>query len=188
MSVNETNVVERNSNGRLRTGRAEVHASDAVRTAKYEPYKPRGLTDIDPAIVDMLAKEGFTTRLVRVFIEGSVDTENLLEWTHRGATPVLLSEIPENIAQHLRTSDVGGFKGLIVFKDLALFKIPFERAEQIRKYYEDIAEEQVRGVNDTIRDVAKAHGLQVKLFDESKSEVAVGKNARQVTMQQDQGE
>jgi hypothetical protein len=179
----ETQIASRNS-GKLRGAPSEVRP-EKVREKQYEPYRPRGLQDVPAALQSKLENEGWHVHWVRIMLEGEVDTENLADIAHKGYEPVDVKEVPENILRTLQISDVAGFKGLIVSKDTALFKISTERYQEIRQYYRDIADSQLRGVNETIRQNASMHGITVELYDESKSQVAVGKDSRKVQVQED---
>lgn len=179
----ETNIANRTGN-KLRGARAEVR-TDKVRSKQYEPYRPRGGQDIPPAMAEMYEKQGWHLHWCRVLLDGEVDTENLAEIAYKGYEPVDVADIPENIVRTLQLSDVAGFKGLIVSKDTALFMIPQERYEEIREYSRREADDQLRSVNEQIRHNAAVHGLDIKLHDESESRVSVGKNARQVMVQED---
>ncbi len=179
-----TEITSRAGNERLRGARAEVRTEKA-RPRQFEPYRPRGIQDIPPALLNKMTAEGYHLHWVRVTIDGEMDSENLAEVAHKGYEPVQIQDVPENILKTLKISDVAGFKGLIVSKDSALFKIPESRFQEIRKYYQDIADMQLRGVNDQIRQNASVHGLEVKLYDESRSKVSRGENSRQVMAQDD---
>lgn len=179
----ETNIANRTGN-KLRGAISEVRP-ERVHQKQYEPYRPRGAQDIPTAVKEKLQDDGFHAHWVRITIDGVVDSENLANVYHKGYEPVDVSDIPENVLKTVQITDVAGFKGLIVSKDSALFKIPQERYEEIRKHYRDIADSQLQGANDNIRQNASVHGLEVKLYDESESKVAVGKNSRRVIVQED---
>lgn len=179
----ETQIASRTS-GKLRGARSEVRP-ESVRERQYEPYRPRGIQEVPPALLAKMQNEGWHVHWVRVTIDGEVDTENLADVQYKGYEPVDVSDIPENILKSMKISDVAGFKGLVVSKDSALFKIPVERFEEIREYYRNIADSQLRSVNENIRQNASVFGLEVKLYDESETQVATGKNARRVISQED---
>jgi hypothetical protein len=180
----ETNIASRNGVNKLRGARDEVHP-DKVRQKQYEPFRPRGAQEVPPALAQRFANEGYHLHWVRVIIEGDIDTENLADAYHKGYEPVDVADIPDNVLKTLKVSDVAGFKGLIVSKDTGLFKIPQSRYDEIRNYYRGIAESQIQGVHAQIRESAKMHGLDVKLYDESKSTFATGENSKKVAIQQD---
>lgn len=180
----EKNLVANRTGNKLRGAREEVR-TDTVHTKQFEPYRPRGIQDVPPSLRKKLEAEGYHVHWVRVMLDGKTDTENLAEVAHKGYEPVDVNDIPENVLKTMQVSDVAGFKGLIVSKDSALFKVPQERYDEIREYYRGIADSQLRGVNENIRQNAAIHGLDIKLFDESESKVAVGKNARKVMAQDD---
>lgn len=179
----ETNITSR-MGGKLRGAREEVRP-DKVRQKQFEPYRPRGMQEVPPSLRKKLEDEGYHLHWVRITIDGEVDTQNLADVAHKGYEPVDVADVPENILRALQISDVAGFKGLIVSKDSALFKVPQERYEEIREWYRDIAETQLRSVNETIRQNASVHGIEVKLYDESESKVSIGEKARQVMTQED---
>jgi hypothetical protein len=180
----ETNIASRTS-GKLRGAHSEVRP-EKVRERQYEPYRPRGLQDVPPSLKNKMEGEGWHVHWVRVLLEGETDTENLADVAHKGYEPVDVSEVPANILRTLQITDVAGLKGLIVSKDTALFKIPADRYEEIREYYREIADSQLRSVNENIKQNASMHGLTVELHDESKSIVSTGKNARRVMAQEDE--
>jgi hypothetical protein len=181
--TNNENIATRTSN-RLRGARSEVRPGE-LRDSKYEPFRPRGVQEVPAALRKKLELDGYHLRWGRITIQGEVDSENLAELAHKGFEPVYAHEVPENILNLIKVSDVAGFKGLIVSKDSALFKLPKERRDEIRAYFSEIADSQLRGVHQQIRQNAAIHGLDVKLMDESKSEVAYGEKARQVVAQDD---
>jgi len=180
----ENNITINRTDGKLRGARSEVR-TDSVRTKQFEPYRPRGSQDIPPQLRKKLEDEGYHVHWIRVLIDGQTDSSNLADVVYKGYEPVDVRDVPENILKTVQISDVAGYKGLIVSKDSALFKIPQERYDEIREFYRKEADGQLRGVNETVRQNAKVHGLDIKLFDESESHVAVGKDSRKVVTQND---
>jgi hypothetical protein len=177
---------------RLRGAKEEVRPGDlsqgdtsSGRVRQFEPYVPRGAQTVPQGLQNHFSKMGYQLHWVRMTIEGKIDSENLSEVDYKGYEPVDVSEIPENLKRGLQIDDVAGIKGLIVSKDTALFKIPVERYQEIRNYSLRRAQEQLSGVNENIKAAAREHGLEVKLYDESKSVIATGEKARQVKLQDD---
>lgn len=183
----KTEVIDRNNNDRLRGARSEVR-TEKVREKQFEPFKPRGSQDIPAALEARMNDAGYTLYWGRILLEGETDSANLADLAYKGYEPVDVSDVPENVKRTLQFDDIAGFRGLIVSKDTALFKIPTERYDEIRNHFRGIADSQIRSVNDAIRDNAKTHGLDVKLYDESESKVAYGKSSRKVVAQDDSDE
>ncbi len=182
--TNANNTAERNSNERLRGARSEVR-TDKVREKQFEPFRPRGAQEIPAALEKLYADKGYHLHWVRMIVDEKPDTANLADVRHKGYTPLDMTEIPENIKRTLNIGDIAGFSNMITSKDTALWQIPLERYREIRRYYENVADSQIKGVHDQIRESAKMHGLEVKLHDESKSIVSYGKDARKAMVQED---
>lgn len=184
MNDADTHIASRSGNDRLRGAKSEVR-TEKVRSPQFEPFRPRGAQDIPPALMKKFTDEGYHLHWIRISIQGDDDSENIADAYHKGYSPVDVNDIPENLKRTMKITNVAGFEGLVVSKDTGLFKIPLERYKEIRNFYQRMADDQIQGANDLIRESAKQHGLEVKLQDESFTKVALGENARKATVQQD---
>lgn len=112
------------------------------RKTKPEAYKPPNPFEVPEELSDYFASQGYKLRFIRWQIDGKEDYKNIRDKIQRGYTPVLHKDLPLNSEGYATTYDnasFGKYSGVITSGDLALCKIPVEKAEAIIEYFEEQA-------------------------------------------------
>ena len=137
-------------------------------------YREPNLLDIPENVKDRFANEGMALRWIRINLRGKDDYQNVGKRLQEGWQFVELAEVPE--MQHTSfVRDEGRYSGSVCRGDLALAKMPMQKAQSRQKYYEGQSSEMVDAVN---QQLMSNNNSRMPIRNNSKSQVTKGKTPR----------
>ncbi len=113
---------------------------------------------------------GFKFRWIRVSTYGEADARNISSKLREGWEPVLATEHPE--IELLGGPEIERFKDNIIIGGLMLCKAPDEMIEERDRHYHQLAEAQVRGVDNNFM---RENDPRMPKFVEARSRLSFGK-------------
>jgi len=122
-------------------------ASTRDTETRRKPWKPPAMLDTPPP------PPGMKYRWIRAEMMGEQDKVNIGKRLREGFEPVRPDEIDESY--NLPTIDDGKHAGVVGVGGLILAKIPEETVEERNAYYRNLANDQMRGVDNELR--SKSH-------------------------------
>lgn len=156
-----------------------------VLEAKEETYTPPFSYDIPHEVREKFTDEGYHLRWVRVLIDNQDDYKNVADRRREGYEPVTIAELPVQFRDLFETKSFGATAGkyssIAMVGDLALFKIPYAKAQARQRYYEQMALETERAQMKQLGGNSKLNKL-LPISDESSTQVRVGN--RQIAPQE----
>jgi hypothetical protein len=109
-------------------------------------YREPSMLDIPDFIAERFANQGLKLRWIRILLKGQDDYKNVGTRMQEGWQFVTVDEVPE--LQHTSfVRDEGRYQGAVCRGDLALAKMPLEKARNRQAYFENKSNEMVDAVN-----------------------------------------
>tara|TARA_R110000824_G_scaffold227080_1_gene414891 strand:+ start:1301 stop:1798 length:498 start_codon:yes stop_codon:yes gene_type:complete len=134
-------------------------------------YREPNLLDIPENVKDRFANEGMALRWIRINLRGKDDYQNVGKRLQEGWQFVELAEVPE--MQHTSfVRDEGRYSGSVCRGDLALAKMPMQKAQSRQKYYEGQSSEMVDAVNQQLMSQSDS---RMPIRNNSKTQVTKGR-------------
>tara|TARA_R100000951_G_scaffold101356_5_gene92789 strand:+ start:6316 stop:6813 length:498 start_codon:yes stop_codon:yes gene_type:complete len=134
-------------------------------------YREPNLLDIPENVKDRFANEGMALRWIRINLRGKDDYQNVGRRLQEGWQFVELAEVPE--MQHTSfVRDEGRYSGSVCRGDLALAKMPMQKAQSRQKYYEGQSSEMVDAVNQQLMSQSDS---RMPIRNNSKTQVTKGR-------------
>tara|TARA_R110000850_G_scaffold194347_2_gene320933 strand:- start:1038 stop:1535 length:498 start_codon:yes stop_codon:yes gene_type:complete len=134
-------------------------------------YREPNLLDIPENVKDRFANEGMALRWIRINLRGKDDYQNVGRRLQEGWQFVELAEVPE--MQHTSfVRDEGRYSGSVCRGDLALAKMPIQKAQNRQKYYEGQSSEMVDAVNQQLMSQSDS---RMPIRNNSKTQVTKGR-------------
>jgi|TARA_R110002096_G_scaffold77506_4_gene182485 hypothetical protein len=134
-------------------------------------YREPNLLDIPENVKDRFANEGMALRWIRINLRGKDDYQNVGRRLQEGWQFVELAEVPE--MQHTSfVRDEGRYSGSVCRGDLALAKMPMQKAQNRQKYYEGQSSEMVDAVNQQLMSQSDS---RMPIRNNSKTQVTKGR-------------
>ena len=134
-------------------------------------YREPNLLDIPENVKDRFANEGMALRWIRINLRGKDDYQNVGKRLQEGWQFVELAEVPE--MQHTSfVRDEGRYSGSVCRGDLALAKMPMQKAQNRQKYYEGQSSEMVDAVNQQLMSQSDS---RMPIRNNSKTQVTKGR-------------
>jgi hypothetical protein len=134
-------------------------------------YREPNLLDIPENVKDRFANEGMALRWIRINLRGKDDYQNVGRRLQEGWQFVELAEVPE--MQHTSfVRDEGRYSGSVCRGDLALAKMPIQKAQSRQKYYEGQSSEMVDAVNQQLMSQSDS---RMPIRNNSKTQVTKGR-------------
>lgn len=145
--------------------------------AKDENYTPPFSYDIPYEVREKFNGDGYHLRWVRVLLDNNDDYKNVADRRREGYEPVTIAELPIQFRDLFETKSFGPgsakYASIAMVGDLALFKIPYKKAQARQRYYEQMALESERAQMKQLGGNSKLNKL-LPISDESSTQVRVG--------------
>jgi hypothetical protein len=125
-------------------------------------YKPSS------QLPDPTPQEGYAYRWIRTAVLGQADARNVSTARREGWEPVKVEDHPELMLE----VDADSKSGNVEIGGLMLCKIPEERVKARQAYYEGLANQQIKSVDNAFM---RENDPRMPLFSEKRSEVSFGK-------------
>jgi hypothetical protein len=134
-------------------------------------YREPNLLDIPEPVQLRFANEGMALRWIRINLRGKDDYQNVGKRLQEGWQFVELAEVPE--MQHTSfVRDEGRYSGSVCRGDLALAKMPMQKANNRQRFYENQSKEMVDAVN---QQLMNQNDGRMPIRNNSKTQVTRGK-------------
>ena len=135
----------------------------------------------EPSLLDMPpAPDGYTYRWIRVMIMGNQgyedDIKNISLREREGFVFVREDELDPEWRNRLPVRESGRYEGVIGHGDVALAKIPTERAEARHRFYEQKAQDMEHAINVQLGQASRQNP-KMPIYNESTSKVTTGTRA-----------
>ena len=137
--------------------------------SRKDSYKPQSILDTPPP------PQGYKYRWVRHSLFDEDQTSNVRKHIQDGWEVVSAKEIDPEVAKQYESLGEGRFAGTICQRDVLLMKIPDERAEAIREYYEGVADRLVSSVDQEKQNLGHGLGIRsdhIEFENKSKTDVS----------------
>ena len=170
-----TETLTRDSSDKIKSGR-ELPRDEKVREPSFAPFKPRSKQEIPVEVSKAFLNKGFKLHWTRVSLGGEFDAEQVSESLHRGFVPVEADELPSEFARTLEVRQVQMLGKCLAKIDTVLTKIPVDRYNEIRQYFENEANLQVQSVNQRLKENSAG-----SVINESKSDVVTSTDKARIT-------
>lgn len=109
-------------------------------------YREPSLLDIPDSVSERFLNQGLTLRWIRVTTRNQEDYKNVGKKFQEGWQFVTVDEVPE-LQHNSFVRDEGRYKGAVCRGDLALAKMPIQKAQNRQAYFENQSREMVDAVN-----------------------------------------
>lgn len=148
-----------------------------VRAERYETYIPPNQFDIPEEVVQHFYEKGMSLRWIRVLLDNQDDYKNVAKRRREGYEPVSINELPMHVRDLFETKSFGPgaakYSDIAMVGDVALFKIPVEKVEARKRYYEQSAIDNELAQRRQLGGNSKLNKL-LPVIDESRSVVRTG--------------
>jgi len=134
-------------------------------------YREPNLLDIPDNVKIRFANEGMTLRWIRINLRGADDYQNVGRRLQEGWQFVNLEEVPEMMHTSF-VRDEGRYSGSVCRGDLALAKMPMQKAENRQRHYEGKSTEMVDAVNQQLMSQSDS---RMPIRNNSKTKVTKGR-------------
>ena len=137
-------------------------------------FREPNMLDIPDSVVNRFKNEGMALRWIRINLRGKDDYTNVGKRVQEGWQFVDVNEVPE--IQHTSfVRDEGRYTGAVCRGDLALAKMPLEKAENRQRFYESKSSEMVDAVN---QQLLSQNDSRMPIRNSSKSQITKGKTPK----------
>ena len=137
-------------------------------------FREPNMLDIPDSVVNRFKNEGMALRWIRINLRGKDDYTNVGKRVQEGWQFVDVNEVPE--IQHTSfVRDEGRYTGAVCRGDLALAKMPLQKAENRQRFYESKSSEMVDAVNQQLMSQSDS---RMPIRNSSKSQVTKGKTPK----------
>ncbi len=137
-------------------------------------FREPNMLDIPDSVVNRFKNEGMALRWIRINLRGKDDYTNVGKRVQEGWQFVGINEVPE--IQHTSfVRDEGRYTGAVCRGDLALAKMPLEKAENRQRFYESKSSEMVDAVN---QQLMSQNDSRMPIRNSSKSQITKGKTPK----------
>jgi hypothetical protein len=152
------------------TRKSETRAA----TKRKVTYTPPNMLHVDKEVKDYFLGQGYVLRWVRHTRSdtGGPDTKNLIYREREGWVPVKIDDIPDEYRGLYEIGVVGKNEGVILNNDVMLAMLPVETAEARKAYYEGLALDQERAIDDELRG---SSSREMPIQNESRSTATRGR-------------
>ena len=137
-------------------------------------FREPNMLEIPDSVVNRFKNEGMALRWIRINLRGKDDYTNVGKRVQEGWQFVDVNEVPE--IQHTSfVRDEGRYTGAVCRGDLALAKMPLQKAENRQRFYENKSSEMVDAVNQQLMSQSDS---RMPIRNSSKSQVTKGKTPK----------
>ena len=137
-------------------------------------FREPNMLDIPDSVVNRFKNEGMALRWIRINLRGKDDYTNVGKRVQEGWEFVGINEVPE--IQHTSfVRDEGRYTGAVCRGDLALAKMPLEKAENRQRFYESKSSEMGDAVN---QQLMSQNDSRMPIRNSSKSQITKGKTPK----------
>ena len=137
-------------------------------------FREPNMLDLPDTVVNRFKNEGMALRWIRINLRGKDDYTNVGKRVQEGWQFVYVNEVPE--IQHTSfVRDEGRYTGAVCRGDLALAKMPLQKAENRQRFYENKSSEMVDAVNQQLMSQSDS---RMPIRNSSKSQVTKGKTPK----------
>ena len=137
-------------------------------------FREPNMLDLPDTVVNRFKNEGMALRWIRINLRGKDDYTNVGKRVQEGWQFVNVNEVPE--IQHTSfVRDEGRYTGAVCRGDLALAKMPLQKAENRQRFYENKSSEMVDAVNQQLMSQSDS---RMPIRNSSKSQVTKGKTPK----------
>ena len=137
-------------------------------------FREPNMLDLPDSVVNRFKNEGMALRWIRINLRGQDDYTNVGKRVQEGWQFVAINEVPE--IQHTSfVRDEGRYTGAVCRGDLALAKMPLQKAENRQRFYENKSSEMVDAVNQQLMSQSDS---RMPIRNSSKSQVTKGKTPK----------
>ena len=137
-------------------------------------FREPNMLDLPDTVVNRFKNEGMALRWIRINLRGKDDYTNVGKRVQEGWQFVDVNEVPE--IQHTPfVRDEGRYTGAVCRGDLALAKMPLQKAENRQRFYENKSSEMVDSVNQQLMSQSDS---RMPIRNSSKSQVTKGKTPK----------
>lgn len=155
---------------RTTTRNTQSRELETRETESYEYVEPN-LLDIPQSVENRFADQGMKLRWIRISLKGADDYSNVGKRQAEGWQFVTLDEVPEMGLSSMVRED-GRYSGTVCRGDLALAKLPIQRAEARQAHFENKSSEMVDAVNSQLEG---AGDRRMPVRNQSKTNVTKGR-------------
>lgn len=141
-----------------------------TREQEYE-YKEPNLLDLPESVENRFANDGMKLRWIRISLKGADDYTNVGKRLAEGWEFVNLEEVPE-MAHTSMVKDDGRYKGTVCRGDLALVKMPYQKALARQRHFEGASADMVDAVNSQLEN---ASDRRMPVSNSSQTKVTKGR-------------
>ena len=134
-------------------------------------YREPSLLDIPDSVSERFLNQGLTLRWIRVITRNQDDYKNVGKKVQEGWQFVTVDEVPE-LQHNSFVRDEGRYKGAVCRGDLALAKMPLQKAQNRQAYFENQSREMVDAVN---QQLMGQNNSRMPIKNSSKSNVTKGR-------------
>lgn len=152
------------------TRNTQTRELETRETETYE-YQEPSLLDIPQNVTDRFADQGMKLRWIRISLKGQDDYTNVGKRQAEGWQFVTLDEVPEMGMSSMIRED-GRYSGTVCRGDLALAKLPIQRANARQTHFEQRSAEMVDAVNSQLEG---ASDRRMPVRNQSKTNVTKGR-------------
>ena len=137
-------------------------------------FREPNMLDLPDTVINRFKNEGMALRWIRINLRGKDDYTNVGKRVQEGWQFVDVNEVPE--IQHTSfVRDEGRYTGAVCRGDLALAKMPLQKAENRQRFYESKSSEMVDAVNQQLMSQSDS---RMPIRNSSKSQVTKGKTPK----------
>ena len=137
-------------------------------------FREPNMLDLPDTVINRFKNEGMALRWIRINLRGKDDYTNVGKRVQEGWQFVDVNEVPE--IQHTSfVRDEGRYTGEVCRGDLALAKMPLQKAENRQRFYESKSSEMVDAVNQQLMSQSDS---RMPIRNSSKSQVTKGKTPK----------
>ena len=137
-------------------------------------FREPNMLDLPDTVINRFKNEGMALRWIRINLRGKDDYTNVGKRVQEGWQFVDVNEVPE--IQHTSfVRDEGRYTGAVCRGDLALAKMPLQKAENRQRFYENKSSEMVDAVNQQLMSQSDS---RMPIRNSSKSQVTKGKTPK----------
>lgn len=155
---------------RTTTRNTQSRELETRETETYEYTEPN-LLDIPPSVENRFADQGMKLRWIRISLKGQDDYTNVGKRQAEGWQFVTLDEVPE-MGLSSAVKEDGRYSGTVCRGDLALAKLPMERANARQAHFEQKSSQMVDAVNSQLEG---AGDRRMPVRNQSKTNVTKGR-------------
>lgn len=155
---------------RTTTRNTQSRELETRETETYEYTEPN-LLDIPQSVENRFADQGMKLRWIRISLKGQDDYSNVGKRQAEGWQFVSLDEVPE-MGLSSAVKEDGRYSGTVCRGDLALAKLPMERANARQAHFEQKSSQMVDAVNSQLEG---AGDRRMPVRNQSKTNVTKGR-------------